>query len=194
MANTTAPVVAVLDTTTGALQGLQVMGSPTILSAGGGGGSSTFVTLTDAVTADIATVNTSVAAVKTTANSAASTASTANTLAGTANTTANTAVAALSVQALNSQSGSTYTAVLSDAGQNIDMTSSSPNQVTIPINTFPLNTLLTITMAGTGITTLVPASGVTFVKPATGSYSISEQYRSALAYQTSLNTWRVVAG
>lgn len=113
----------------------------------------------------------------------------------TSNITANTA--ALSVQTDNAQTGTTYTLVLADAGQNVDMNNASANTLTIPPNSsvaFPIGTLITVTMAGAGITTIAAGAGVTVVKPSARTLAISAQYETAQLYKTATDTWRVLAG
>lgn len=115
--------------------------------------------------------------------------------------TGNTSVAALAaaqtVQALNAQTGTTYTIVLADAGKNVDMSNASANTLTIPTNAsvaFPVGTIISVTMAGAGITTIAPVNGtVTLVKATADSLSISAQWKTALLYKSATDTWRVTA-
>lgn len=103
----------------------------------------------------------------------------------------------LTTQSTNAQSGTTYTLVLADAGQNVDMSNASANTLTVPPNSsvaFPIGTLITVTMAGAGITTIAPGAGVTFVKPAARTLAISAQYETAQLFKTATDTWRVLAG
>ena len=108
-----------------------------------------------------------------------------------------TLTAASTVLADNSQSGTTYTLMLADAGQNVDMTNASANTVTIPKNTtvaFPVNTIVTVTQAGAGTTSIAAATGVTIVKPSTRTLAISTQYETAELYYAGSDTWRVRCG
>jgi len=111
-------------------------------------------------------------------------------------TTLNPAAPTLSQQITNAQTGTAYTLVLADAGKNVDMNNASANTLTIPPHSavpFPVGTVVTVTMAGAGVTTIAAGAGVTLVKPAADSYSISAQYRTAMLYQVSQDTWRVLA-
>jgi hypothetical protein len=190
------------------------------ITGGASGGSSTLAGLSDITTYDIASNNPSVTAVKTIANAAIpavqkATASGVATLdsashlpaaqltaltgdvtstAGSSATTVTPTAPALNTQPLNTQAGTAYTLVATDAGQNIDMTNASANVVTIPANVLPLYAVVSVTQAGTGTTSIAAGSGVTVNIPPSGSLAISEQNRSAVLYQTANNVWRVVAG
>lgn len=61
---------------------------------------------------------------------------------------------------VNSQSGTTYTAVATDAGKLIEMTSASSNKVTFPSGRFSAGHIVSIRQYGAGTTTIV-GSGVT---------------------------------
>lgn len=105
--------------------------------------------------------------------------------------------AVLNQQSINAQTGTTYTLVLGDAGQDVDMNNASANTLTIPPNSsvaFPVGTLITVTMAGAGITTIAAGAGVTIVKPSARSLAISAQYETAQLFKVATDTWRVLAG
>lgn len=107
-----------------------------------------------------------------------------------------TLTANATIQTINAQTGTTYTLVLTDAGQNVDMSNASANTLTIPLNSsvaFPVGTIISVTQAGAGTTTIAGAGGVTLVKPSADSLSISAQYRTAQLYKTATDTWRVLA-
>lgn len=115
---------------------------------------------------------------------------------GSLTTTLSAAAPVLNQQTTNAQVGTTYTLVLTDAGKNIDMNNASANTLTIPLNAsvaFPQWTLITVTMAGAGLTTIAGAGGVTLVKPTADSLTISAQYRTATLYKVATDTWRVNA-
>ena len=104
---------------------------------------------------------------------------------------------ALSQQSTNAQTGTTYTLVLADAGNNVDMNNAAANTLTIPPHSavaFPVGTLITVTMAGAGVTTIAAGAGVTIVKPPARTLAISAQYETAQLYQAAQDTWRVLAG
>lgn len=117
--------------------------------------------------------------------------------AGTSVTVLAPSAPALSQQSTNGQTGTTYTLVLADAGNNVDMNNASANTLTIPPNSsvaFPIGTLITVTMVGAGVTTIAAGAGVTIVKPTARSLAISAQYETAQLYKTGTDTWRVLAG
>ena len=115
-------------------------------------------------------------------------------------TTDLTDAATLTSQSTDPQTGTTYTLVAADAGQNVDMNNASANTCYIPPNSlvaYPVGTLITVTMAGAGITTIAPSTAaetVTLVKPTARSLSISAQYETAQLYKTGTNAWRVLCG
>jgi hypothetical protein len=105
--------------------------------------------------------------------------------------------AALSVQTINAQTGTTYTFVLADAGQNVDLSNVASITATIPPHSsvpYPVGTLLPYTQAGAGVVTIAAGAGVTLTKRSTYSYSTSEQLASGYAYQVSQDNWRVYNG
>jgi hypothetical protein len=64
----------------------------------------------------------------------------------------------------NTQTGTTYTLVLSDAGKVIEMNNASANTLTVPPNSsvaFAVGTVLEVYQMGAGSTTIVQGSGVT---------------------------------
>jgi hypothetical protein len=155
----------------------------------GGGGSTTYAGLTDKATVDLTSVNTplktALAALQASISTNSGSISTIN--------------GELNVQPLNAQTGTSYQLVLSDAGSNVDMNNAAANTVFIPPNSevpFPLYTLVTVTQAGTGTTSIAPsadAETVTIVKPTSRTLSISAQLETAQLYKIATNTWRVLA-
>lgn len=120
-----------------------------------------------------------------------------NTSVTTNTTNISTLTAAQSVQTIDAQTGTTYTLVLADAGQNVDMNNAGANTLTIPLNAtvaFPVGTIITVTQAGAGTTTIAAAGGVTIVKPTARTLSISAQYETATLYKTGSDTWRALVG
>lgn len=99
---------------------------------------------------------------------------------------------ALNTQSDNAQTGTTYTLVLADAGQNVDMNNAAANTLTIPLNAaaaFPIGTMITVTQIGAGATTIAFAG--TIQKPAARALIISAQYESASLYKVAADTWRI---
>jgi len=98
------------------------------------------------------------------------------------------------VLAAGSQSGTTYTLVLADAGNIVEMTNASANTVTIPTNAtvaFPIGTVTEIFQYGAGQTTIAPAAGVT-LRSAAG-LKIAAIYGSASVRKRATDEW-VVSG
>lgn len=65
---------------------------------------------------------------------------------------------------VNTQTGTSYTLVLADAGKLVEMNNGSANTLTVPPNSsvaFPVGTQVLVTQLGAGATTIVAGSGVT---------------------------------
>ena len=65
---------------------------------------------------------------------------------------------------INTQTGTTYTLVLADAGKLITSDNASPVTITVPPNgdvAFPIGTRIDVLSIGAGLTTLAEGSGVT---------------------------------
>ncbi|MGE5612706.1 MAG: hypothetical protein ACM3UO_00325 [Bacillota bacterium] len=91
----------------------------------------------------------------------------------------------------NSQSGTTYTLVLSDAGQVIETTNSSAVTVTIPLNSsvaFPVGTIIQVCQVGTGQVTIA-GSGVT--KNAVSSLTTRTQWSTLTLRKRATDTWLI---
>jgi len=100
---------------------------------------------------------------------------------------------ALTTQATNAQTGTTYTLVAADAGLSIDMNNASANTLTIPLNAavaFPIGTVISVRQAGAGTTTIAFAG--TVQKPSARTLSISAQYESATLQKIATDTWSIV--
>lgn len=149
----------------------------------------TLASLTDIASYDLGTNNTAVAAIKATANAAA-TQSALNTT--NANVSANTA--AMTVQTDNSQTGTTYTFVIGDAGQNVDLSNAAAITATIPPHSsvaYPVGTLLYWRQWGAGAVTIAAGAGVTLDKPTSRSYTTSAQKEGGYAYQWAQDFWSI---
>lgn len=91
----------------------------------------------------------------------------------------------------NLQSGTAYTAELSDLERIIRFTGSGAAVLTIPANAncpFPFGTILTVARDGSGSVTISPAAGVTINKPG-GVSTISAQYQTVSLRKTGTDTW-----
>lgn len=100
------------------------------------------------------------------------------------------------LQALNAQTGTTYTLVLSDAGKFLTFSNTNPVALTVPTNAsvaFPFGshtTTIEIFNRGAGAIT-IGGAGVTF--EATPGLIIP-QYHGAVLKKILTNTWVVVGG
>lgn len=87
-----------------------------------------------------------------------------------------------------------YTLALSDAGKSVEMNSSSPNNVIVPLNSsvpFPIGTSIDVVQYGTGQTTIVAAGGVT-LRSLDGLLSLATQYAAASLYKRATDEWVVI--
>lgn len=94
---------------------------------------------------------------------------------------------------INSQTGTTYTFVLTDNGNICEFSNASAVTVTVPPNSsvaFPVGAQIEITQTGAGKVTLAQGSGVTITSQA--SYkAIAGQYASATLYKRATDTWQL---
>lgn len=92
------------------------------------------------------------------------------------------------------QSGASYTLVLADAGQALELTSASAVIVTVPPNSsvaFATGTLVEITRMGTGTVTVAQGAGVTIRTPST--LVLRAQYSTVSLRKRATDEW-VLAG
>jgi len=91
--------------------------------------------------------------------------------------------------ATNAQTA-TYTLVLTDASDIIEMNVGSANNLTVPLNSsvaFPVGTILTVLQTGTGQTTLTATGGVTI--NGTPGLKLRTQWSSATLIKRATDTW-----
>jgi hypothetical protein len=96
--------------------------------------------------------------------------------------------------AVNTQTGTSYTLVLSDAGKVIERNNAAANTLTVPPNSsvaFPTGTVLEAVQLGAGTTTIVAGSGVTIRTPST--LALRAQYSSVALRKRGTDEW-VLAG
>ena len=96
--------------------------------------------------------------------------------------------------AINAQTGTTYTTVLTDDGKLITCSNASAISVTIPPNSsvaYGIGTQLNFAQLGAGQVTLVAGAGVTLNSAGT-KLKLSAQYAVATCVKTDTNTWFVV--
>ncbi len=99
-----------------------------------------------------------------------------------------------SLPTVNSQSGTTYTTVLGDAENMVEMTNASANTITIPPHSsvaYPVGTSITLVQAGAGQTTIAPGAGVTI--HGNPGLKLTGQWAVAAVIQIASDTW-VLAG
>jgi hypothetical protein len=92
---------------------------------------------------------------------------------------------------LNSQSGTTYTLVLTDAGKMIRCTNASAVTVTVPLNSsvaFPTGTVIEVRQAGAGQVTISPTGGVT-LNSESSMRKTAAQYRGVSLIKVATDTW-----
>ncbi len=89
-----------------------------------------------------------------------------------------------------------YTLVLSDAGEVIEMNSASATTVTVPPNSsvaFPVGTVVEVYRMGSGSVTLVAGSGVTLTVPAGSPLTLRVQGSTVGLRKRATNEW-VISG
>ncbi|GIW67876.1 MAG: hypothetical protein KatS3mg096_744 [Candidatus Parcubacteria bacterium] len=97
------------------------------------------------------------------------------------------------ITGINTQTGTAYTLVLSDAGKLVQMDNASANTVTIPANSsvaFPIGTKIMIQKYGTGDTTIQGAAGVT-VRDPLGIATITIQYDARVIIKEGVDEWLI---
>lgn len=95
---------------------------------------------------------------------------------------------------VNTQTGTAYTLVLTDASRIVEMNNAAANTVTIPTNAvsaFPVGATIGLTQLGAGATTITASGGVTLNGAAAGSVVISGQYKGASLYKRATDAWVV---
>ncbi|GAG23955.1 unnamed protein product, partial [marine sediment metagenome] len=92
---------------------------------------------------------------------------------------------------LNTQTGTTYGAVLTDSQEMITMNNASPNTVTIPANAsvaYPIGTMLNFQQLGAGATTIAITTDTLNVN-ASLTLVLNGQYAVATAMKMTATTW-----
>ena len=104
---------------------------------------------------------------------------------------ANANILASSIVALNTQSGTAYTAALTDVGKLINFTSTSAIVFTIPANAtvaFSVGDQINIYQAGTATATITPAATVT-VRSSGSKLKTNDQFSVATCIKIDTNEW-----
>lgn len=90
------------------------------------------------------------------------------------------------------QSGTTYTLALTDAGGMVRCSNASAVTVTVPTNAvvaFPTGTVVTLLQSGAGQVSIAGSVGVTIRKPSTKNAAIAEQYGVATLIKLDSDEW-----
>lgn len=102
---------------------------------------------------------------------------------------------------INAQTGTSYTAVLSDQySKLVTMDNAAANDFLIPTDAsvaFPVGTVLNVYMKGAGVTTIkaVTAGTTTVVSAgATAAQPVLARYKTAACIKLAANSWVVVGG
>ena len=111
------------------------------------------------------------------------------TLTGTQTLTNKTLTAPIITIATNAQAAS-YTLVLTDQSNLVEISNASANTLTVPLNSsvaFPVGTTITILQTGAGQTTITPTGGVTI--NGTPGLKLRAQWSSATLIKRATDTW-----
>jgi len=87
-----------------------------------------------------------------------------------------------------------YTLILTDAGETLEMNVGTANDLTIPLNSsvaFPIGTTIDVIQYGSGQTTIVPTGGVT-LRSKGNALKLTGQYSGATMYKRGTNEWVIV--
>jgi hypothetical protein len=97
--------------------------------------------------------------------------------------------------AINAQTGTTYTTVLTDDGKLITCDNASAIALTIPLNAsvaYGIGTQLNIMQLGAGQVTITPATAGVTLRSAGSKLKTSAQYAVATCVKIATDTWVVV--
>ena len=106
-------------------------------------------------------------------------------------TAANANILATSIVALNTQSGTAYTAALTDVGKLVSFTSGTAVAFTIPANAtvaFAVGDQINVYQAGTAQVTITPAATVT-IRSSGSKLKTKDQYSVATCVKIDTNEW-----
>ena len=101
---------------------------------------------------------------------------------------------ATAIIAINAQTGTTYTTVLTDDGKLITCSNAASISVTVPPNSsvaYGIGTQINIAQLGAGTVTITAGAGVTLNSAGT-KLKTDAQYAVATCVKTDTNTWFVV--
>lgn len=92
---------------------------------------------------------------------------------------------------LNTQTGTSYTLVLTDETKTVERTNASANTVTVPPNSsvaFPVGAVVYLRQGGTGSTTVVAGAGVT-IRSRGAALALGGQYAGAVLTKRATDEW-----
>lgn len=95
------------------------------------------------------------------------------------------------LEGLNTQTGTTYTLVLADAGKAVEMNNGSANTLTVPPNSsvaFPVGTQILVRQLGAGQTTIAEGAGVT-IRSKDDNLKLDGQYVEATLTKRATDEW-----
>lgn len=101
---------------------------------------------------------------------------------------------AVSMIAINAQTGTTYTAVLSDDGKLITLNNAAAITFTVPLNSsvaFGIGTQINLMQLGAGQVTISPTGGVT-IRSGGSKLKTKEQYAVATIVKIGTDEWVAV--
>lgn len=101
------------------------------------------------------------------------------------------------ILAINAQTGTTYTLVLSDASKLVTLSNSSAVTLTVPANSsvaFPVGTVIALAQLGTGLVSIAGASGVTINGTTPGADDLTGQWATASLTKLATDTWLLSGG
>lgn len=99
--------------------------------------------------------------------------------------------------AINAQTGTTYTLVLSDASKLVTLSNSSAVTLTVPANSsvaFPVGTVIALAQLGTGLVTVEGDTGVTINSTTPGDDDLTGQWAAASLTKLATDTWLLSGG
>lgn len=105
---------------------------------------------------------------------------------------------ALLAPVLNAQTGTSYTLVLGDSGEYVEMNNASANTLTVPPNSsvsFPVGAQVTIIQTGAGTTTISPGAGVTinyYSPTSSGTRTLKAQWSAATLIKRAADSWVLI--
>lgn len=107
--------------------------------------------------------------------------------------------AAQQFDTVNAQTGTSYTAVLTDADNStlVTMDNANPNNFVIPTNAsvaYPVGKILFVEQIGDGVTSIVPFDGTVTVTYSAGVSAVAGKNTLNAAFKTGTNAWTVWNG